>query len=437
MDPERHSRIEGVKQTISNASGDLLENVFVVGGYSILSVAFMVLFHLLAARYLGPTQYSVLGTFASILFMVILVSGSMYLIITRFITYHHTRYQYEQINYLVNTALKYFFAAGFLVFLIIFISASQIAAFFNIDSIGPVVMMGFAVWLQLLVPVYEGAFKGLENLHSMGRMRVIESGSRWVIALIFAYILQGGTEPSTKTTMLVFAMGLGTFVALTYTYVAIRDLQRLHSVRPNMQEIWDYAKPAVLMTATIALLLNADVILVKHFFPPEQAGVYAASSLLAKIPFYISWVFSSVIFPRVTKLYVDGRPSGHLLRISLKWMAVIMVISTFINIFFANKIFRLVFGQQYTVGGYIGLYAFAMGLLAIVNILVVYQLALKRFTLAKIIPWFFLLETALFIIFHDTIFQIVTVTVFVTALLVATTLYVLRDELHLEYLFNE
>ena len=429
MDPERSSRIENVKQTFS-AGQDLLQNIFVVGGYSILSVVFMVLFHLLAARYLGPQEYSVLGTFASVLFTVILVSGSMYLIITRFITYHHTRYQYEQIKYLVNTALKYFFAAGFLVFLILFIFAAPIAVFFNINSIGPVVMFGFAVWLQLLVPVYEGAFKGLENLHAMGRMRVIEAGSRWIIALVFAYL-------SLKTTAMVFALGLGTFVALSYTYVSIRELQHLHSVRPNMQEIFDYAKPVVLMTATIALLLNMDVILVKHYFAPEQAGIYAAASLLAKIPFLVSWVFSSVIFPRVTKLYVDGRPSGHLLRISLKYMSIIMVLSTFVNIFFANSLFRVVFGPEYQIGSYIGLYAFAMGLLAIVNILVIYQLALKRFTLAKIIPWFFVLEAVLFMFFHDTIFQIVTVTVFVTALLVATTLYVLRNELHLEYLFNE
>jgi O-antigen/teichoic acid export membrane protein len=428
-DPARQSRIQDVKQAVIG-SQDLLQNVFVVGSYSILSVVFVVLFHLLMARYLGPQDYSVLGTFASVLLTVILMSSSMYLIITRFITYHHTRYQYEQINYLVRTCLKYFFAAGLFIFLTILIFSQQIADFFNIATPGPVVMFGFAIWLQLLVPIYEGAFKGLDNLHSLGRMRVIESFSRWVLALVLAYLSFG-------VTAMVFALGLGTFIALTYTYPAIRNLQRFHVVKPNMQEIWEYARPVVLIIATIALLLNLDIILVKHYFPPEEAGIYAAASLLAKIPFLISSVFNSVIFPRVIKLHVDGKPSGHLLRVSLKWMSILMVISTFMSIFFANKLFTGLFGSKYSAGGYVGIYAFAMGLLAIVNVLAVYQLALKRFTLAKIIPWFLVLEVALFAYFHDTIFQIVIITVLVTALLVATTLYVLRNELQLEYLFNE
>jgi O-antigen/teichoic acid export membrane protein len=439
MDPERRpSSFENVKQTIVTGGQDLIENVFLLGSYSILSVAFLVLFHLLMARYLGPQEYSVLGTFSSILLTVILMSSSIYLIITRFITYHHTRYQYEQINYLVRKSLKYFFASGLLLFLAIFIFAGPIASFFNIDHLGPVVMLGFAVWLQLLVPIYEGAFKGLDKLHILGRMRAVEAGSRWIIALILAYLLTAfDASAATKVTAMVFALGLGTFVALSYTYVHIRHLQRLESVEPNMQEIWDYAKPVVLITATMALLLNLDIILVKHFFPPEEAGVYAAASFLAKIPFMISWVFSSVIFPRVTKLHIDGRPSGHLLRFSLKWMSIIVIISTFISLFFAKTLLGGIFGPAYQIGNYLGLYAFSMGLLAIVNVLTIYQLALKKFTLSRILPWFFIAELCLLLLFHATLFQVVVITVFVTALLAATTLYVLRDELHLEYLFNE
>lgn len=428
MDPERASTFKDVKQSIT--SSDLLENVMTLGTYSAGSFVFLILFHLSAARYLGPEQYSVLGVFASILFTVVLLSSTAYLIITRFITYHHTRYQYEQINYLVSVSLKYLFAFGFLIFLIFFIFAESIAEFFNINTIGPVVMLGFAIWLQLLVPIYEGAFKGLDNLHAMGRMRVFESLTRLAILLVFAYL-------SLSVTSMVFALGIGTFIALAVSYVPIRDLQRLHMVRPNMSEIWEYARSAAFVTIPIALLLNLDIIVVKHLFEPHQAGVYAAASLLAKIPFIFSWVFGSVIFPRVTKLYVDGRPTSHLLRTSLKWMVVVVIISVTISLFFANTIFAFVFGPTYTSNYFMGPYAFAMGLLSIVNILAVYQLALKRFTLAKVIPWFLVLEFILFWFFHATIFQVVTVTVLVTSLMVAASLYVLRHELQLEYLFNE
>ncbi len=429
VDPARSSRLRDAKTSFS-AQKDLFESVAVLGGYSALSFGFLFLFHFLMARYLGPTEYSVIGTFMSVLITAIYISGSFYFILTRFVTYHHSRSQFEEINYLVTHGLKYFFAAGFLIFLIFLVCSQQIALFFKLDDIKPVVALGFAIWLQLLVPVYEAAFKGLEDMHSMGRMRVVENGSRWVIGMLLAYLAFG-------LTAMVFALGLGTFVALSSTYVGIRTLQSRQMVKPNMQEIWSYAIPAFIVTASVAILLNLDLILVKHYFPPGEAGIYAAASFVAKIPFLISWTIATILFPRVTKLHVDGLPTSHLLRRSLKWMVIIVIGSAFVNMFFANAIFRGLFGPEYSFGRYLGVYSFAMGLLAIVNILSVYQLARKRFTLAWIIPWFTLLQFVLLLLFHDSLFAVVTVTILVASLLVATTIIVLRDELNLERLFAE
>lgn len=428
-DPERRSAVRDAREVFMTHR-ETVESAGVFFMYSGLSLLFLFLFHLLMARYLGAQEYSVVGTFMSILMTAILVSSTIYFVITRFVAYHHSRAQYEEINYLVTASLKYFFAAGFLVFLIFMIFSEQIAVFLNLDDIRPVVALGFAVWLQLLVPVYEAAFKGLEDMHAMGRMRVIENASRWVIGLLFAYA-------TFSLTGMTLALGLGTFVALALAYTHIRALQSRQVVRPNMHEIWAYARPAVLMTAAVAILLNLDIILVKHWFSADEAGTYAIVSFLAKIPFLISWMIGTVIFPRVTRAHVDGLNTSHLLRTSLKWLAGFVLASTLFVTLFANRILGAVFDTEYSFGIYIGVYAFAMGLLAIVNLLTIYQLGLKRFTLARIIPWFVLLDIVLLWQFHNSIFQVVVSTILVTSLLVAITLYVLRDEMHLERIFEE
>lgn len=428
-DPERHSAIRDAREVFLSHK-DTVESAGVFFLYSGFSLLFLFLFHLLMARYLGAQEYSVVGTFMSILLTAILISSTIYFVITRFVAYHHSRAQYEEINYLVTTSLKYFFAAGFLVFLVFMIFSDRIAVFFNLDDIRPVVALGFAVWLQLLVPVYEAAFKGLEDMHAMGRMRVIENASRWIIALLFAYA-------ALSLTAMTLALGLGTFVALALAYRNIRALQSRQIVRPNMHEIWAYARPAILMSAAVAVLLNLDIILVKHWFPADEAGTYAIASFLAKIPFLISWMIGTVIFPRVTRAHVDGLHTSHLLRTSIKWLCSFVLASTLFVAFFANRVLNAVFETDYSFGFYIGVYAFAMGLLAIVNLLTIYQLGLKKFTLARIIPWFVLLDALLLWQFHATLFQVVAATVLVTSLLVAVTLYVLRDELHLDRLFDE
>jgi len=428
-DPERQTAVRDAREAFISRK-DIFQSARIFFSYSGFSLLFLFLFHLLMARYLGPQQYSVVGTFMSVLITSILVSSTIYFVITRFIAYHHTRAQYEEINYLISTSLKYFFAAGFLVFLLFLVFSDRIAVFFNLDDIRPVVALGFAVWPQLLVPVYEAAFKGLDNMHAMGRMRAIENGSRWVIGLLFAYAALGLTS-------MILALGLGTFVALALAYGSIRNLQSRQLVRPNMIEIWKYARPAVLMIAALAILLNLDIILVKHWFPAEEAGVYAVASFLAKIPFLISWIIGTLIFPRVTKAYVDGFHTSHILRTSLKWLVAIVIASTVFTGIFADRILSNVFGTGYSFGISIVVYAFAMGLLAIANLLAIYQLGLRRFTLAKIIPWFVVLHALLLWQFHDTLFHVVVATIFVTSTLVATTLYVLRNQIRLERIFDE
>jgi O-antigen/teichoic acid export membrane protein len=428
-DPERRSAIRDAREAFTTHR-ESVESASIFFSYSALSLLFLFLFHLLMARYLGPQEYAAVGTFMSVLVTAILVSSTSYFVITRFVAYHHSRAQYEEINYLVTSSLKYLFAAGFLVFLVFFVFSDRIAAFFNLDDIRPVVALGFAVWLQLLVPVYEAAFKGLDDLHAMGRMRVIENAARWAIGLLFAYVALG-------LTAMTLALGLGTFVALAFAYGDIRALQSRQLVRPNMTEIWAYARPAILMAASVAILLNLDLILVKHWFPPEEAGVYAVASFLAKIPFLISWVIGSVIFPRVTRAHIDGLRTTHLLRRALTWLLVVVLVSTAFVTLFADRIIAALFGSGTGFGLTITVYAFAMGLLAIVNLLSIYQLGLKRFTLARITPWFVPLLLVLLLLFHDSLLQVVAATTLTTTLLVAVAVYVLRDELELERLFDE
>ena len=56
------------------------------------------------------------------------------------------------------------------------------------------------------------------------------------------------------------------------------------------------------ITLAGALIGSADVILVKHFFDPDQAGIYSAASLAGKVLLYFVGFVPTVLFRR--------RPNG-------------------------------------------------------------------------------------------------------------------------------
>ncbi len=45
------------------------------------------------------------------------------------------------------------------------------------------------------------------------------------------------------------------------------------------------------------ILSNLDILLVKHFFPPSEAGIYAAVALVGRVVFMLSWSVVSSMFP--------------------------------------------------------------------------------------------------------------------------------------------
>ena len=48
------------------------------------------------------------------------------------------------------------------------------------------------------------------------------------------------------------------------------------------------------------LLSNADVVLVKHYFPADQAGVFAKAAMVARIVLFLPAPVAAAMFPKVT-----------------------------------------------------------------------------------------------------------------------------------------
>lgn len=427
MDPDRVSMVYDVRRKLRRGDNeDILNQFLTLGGYSAAAALLTFALHLAMARLLGPVRYAAYGTYAAILFTVFFCFMSLHLIITRFISYHRSRYQYEQINWIVSTMLQTLFVSGFFVFLIVLALSGRISSFFHLEGIAPTVMLGFVLWFTMLVPVFEGAFKGMEDFRSIGQFRLIEAALRFVVALLlvlFGFSVAGA----------LFGLGIGTFVALMITYRYLYKLQKLKSVQPDLIQMRRFAIPVALTMVSIALLLNLDIILVKHYFAPVEAGVFAAASLIAKVPFLIAMVFVGVMFPKVTQLHADGKNSVPVLRHALQFVVPTVAIFTVISLFLAGPLFRVLFGNAYSMGPVLGFYVFGMGCLAITVLVAVYLLAVREDSIAFMLPLFVILLLGLLVLMHASMLQVMVVVMLVMAIVLAVTLYQAREILEFDY----
>lgn len=427
MDPDRRSALYDLKRKLRRSqSDDVFQGFMRLGSYSAIAAAALFILHLVMARWLGPADYASYGTYVAILFTAFFALTSIHLIITRFVSYHRSRFQYEQINYIVTKSLKRVFLIGAALFVLILLFSPQISAFFGLTSSIPTVVLGFVLWFTLLVPVFEGAYKGMEDFELLGKFRVGEAVSRLILAIVLVWMGFGVAGA-------LFGLGLGTFIGLAISYKHIYRMQKKKSVRPNTDEMKKFAIPVLLTMGSIALLLNADIILVKHFFPATEAGVFAAASLIAKVPFLVSMIFLGVMFPKITRLHADGKNSAPVLKHALQTVTPIVALFTLLGFFVARPLTAGIFGAEYALGPVLGFYIFGMGCLGLIVLLAVYMLAVRIDHIAYTLPFIVLAFIGLLVWAQSSLLAIIVVVMLVMSATLAYMLFVARNILEFDY----
>jgi O-antigen/teichoic acid export membrane protein len=148
------------------------------------------------------------------------------------------------------------------------------------------------------------------------------------------------------------------------------------------------------------LINNSDVLIVKHFFAPVEAGHYAALALIGRIVFFATWSVVTVLLPAVAQLHQKGLPHRRYLWMSLGAVLAVSVIVTGGAFFFPQLVVGVLFGEAYlSIAPLLGLYAVATSLYSLANVVITYRLSIgngRGGTLAVIggtaqviVLWFF------------------------------------------------
>ncbi len=74
----------------------------------------------------------------------------------------------------------------------------------------------------------------------------------------------------------------------------------------SLRKLFSYGAPATVSIFGLTSLITVDIILVKHFFSPDMAGIYAILSLIGKIIYYLTAPIGTVMFPLIVQKYTRG-----------------------------------------------------------------------------------------------------------------------------------
>jgi len=368
------------------------------------------IYHLLMGRILGPVDYGVLASLFSILYIIGIVPQSTSFAITKFISSAKNVSEVKSIYHTIN---KFIFSFALIISILVGVSSPLIANFLHIKGIWSVVMIAPILFAILITLVNQATSQGLLKFGGVVIPSLVSSLGKIILGISF--VLAGfGVFGA------VFGIVLGAAVAYFSSTIFIKEILKVKTGESDftLSKFLKYAFPVLLQALAFTSLFSTDVILVKHFLSPFEAGIYAALSTLGKIIYFASSPITATMFPIVSGRKARGEGYQKIFFMSLAVTALLSAAIVIIYLFFPGVTIGMLYGKAYLsaktelvwMGVFILFYTLS-------SLLVNFSLSLGKVKIVVFPLIISLIQIPAIWFFHNSILQVIQISLGLSALL--------------------
>jgi len=269
-----------------------------------LATAINFAYNIAVARFLGPTAFGHATAVYTLLILISAVTLSFQIVSAKVVAQQSSL---EGKSAVYRGFHKSAWAGGIAVALLLLVFQRAIADYLNLPS--PILVVLLAIGVAFYVPLgsRRGYIQGAYGFHRLATNLVLEG-----------LVRLGGS-------LVLITLGLGVqgVIAANAAAIAVAYLAaapKLAAAVPHELHIPDAfreALQAIVFFAGQALINNCDIVLVKHFFPSTEAGLYAAVALVGRVIFAFSSAVVNTMFPLVAGTRDEERKGHRVLLTSL------------------------------------------------------------------------------------------------------------------------
>jgi O-antigen/teichoic acid export membrane protein len=211
-----------------------------------------------------------------------------------------------------------------------------------------------------LLQIYLSYFNGKRLFGLQSFFLGLYSVGRFVIA--FVLVLFG---------MKIFGVLLGFIISVSLTLILTTFSAKMKEsdLEYNGRVLINFAIPLILFSIGSSLILNLDILLLKHFFPDSPIiGYYTGAMNLGKAPFSIFYAFSVTVLPTVAKALGDNdfEKARGLVNKNLSYLLFLSIPSATMVLATSEKLLDFVYPSAYTEASRsLGILIFSMSALAV------------------------------------------------------------------------
>ncbi len=387
---------------------------------------FSLLYHVFMVRNLTPEEFGILNVlFACIIFFA-MPTGNLQIAITRFVArYHGLESKAAMYKLLKGMVLRILVVAGGVSLLIILLS-KPLAVYFKITNLTPIYSMAGVVIVSLLMPLPLAGLQGLQKFLSLGIVMILMNMSKFFLGVL---LVKFGFGVSGALNALTFATLLCVLVALPILRKGLRKLSfdEEKEVYVNFKEVYKYLFPVALATLSFVLLTNLDIILVKHYFTPLEAGYYSIAQMIGKMVLFLPLAICMVMFPKVANSHVKEEETISHLKHASVYIISLVVVASLTIFMMPGAIIKLFTGQAYVqCYGLVRRFAISMGLFVVCFNFLLYYLSLNRIKYMSSFLILLVCEGIAIYFWHNSLIQVLNIVIATASLLFLINLFVIK-----------
>jgi len=375
----------------------LSSGLMVISGTLIGSV-FSYLYNMMMGRLLGPAGYGELASLLSLVTIVAVASGAILTISMRFAGELFGLENYLGIKKVLKSFSKYSISLGLILALVCFLLINPIKEFLSIDKTLPLIIAFSSFVFSFPIMVNRGVIQGIQKFLPLTVANSLEMVFRLVLGVLLVKL---GFDVSGALLGFVLAIVLAYLITFwpLQKIISMPEKSSDATLHFNKKEVFSYSWPTLVAALFLSVGINLDILLVKHFFSAEDAGIYAAISTVGKIIFYALGPLISVMFPLISEKRAKGEKHYQTFFLSLALTVGMGMLAVGVYSTIPGFIIKLLYGSQYLSFYYllpqVGIFILFYTL---INLVANYFMAVKDFNFlwfygAVLVIMYFVLET--------------------------------------------
>lgn len=387
---------------------------------SLLASFINFLINLFLTRNLSVSDY---GTFASLVSLIMLAglpAGAIVPMVVRFGASYFAKEELALVRGLFFKVFKASFLVGVCIFIAFLLFNQQVSRFLNIDDTFLIMLVGLAILLGFIGTVNTALLQAKLAFTFIAVINVISSSLKLFLGILLVYMGFGVSGAMIAFLFAFVAPYVLSFIPLRFIFdksIAVSHI--------GFGKLLSYGAPSAIALFSLTSFITTDIILVKHFFDPVNAGIYATLSLVGRVIYFFSGPIGTVMFPLIVQKHAKEENFHAIFRLSLFLVLFPSLAITIFYFLFPTFTIQFFNKEEETLlaASYLGLFGIFITTYSLLAVVTNFYLSIKKTEIAVPLALGALLQAVLVWVYHESFLQIITLSFIITSLLL--TLFLL------------